>query len=177
MKCKNCEACVKGYFENKPRKYVCIGVPEPFIISDINEQCTVYEEKNQEEIWSWNETYRDDWTHGTFSSREDAIEDALVTKKAWNISDKLIGIIHVGKCEYIPFPTSVDVERVLEDIDEQYYSETGYEDYIYDGVSNEDIEWLEDKMSALMCEFHQRIKLQPGLFTVVEQEEVDLNRM
>lgn len=130
---------------------------------------------NNKEIWSWNEIYSDDWMHGTFSSREEAIEEALATKKAWNINDKLIGTIHIGKCEYVPVPTSVDVERILENIDEQYCSETDCENYIYDGVSNEDIEWLEDKMSELMCEFHQRIKLQPGWFRVVEQEEVDLN--
>lgn len=45
---------------------------------------------DETEIWSWNETCSDDWTHGTFSSREEAIEDALATKKAYNITDKFI---------------------------------------------------------------------------------------
>lgn len=129
--------------------------------------------KSNKEIWSWSETYSDDWTHGTFSSREEAIEDALGFRRSWNINDKFTRIIHVGKCEYVPVPTSVNVERIFEDIDEQYCSETGCENYIYDGVSDKDIEWLEDKMSELMCEFHQRIKLQPGWFRVVEQEEVN----
>lgn len=132
-------------------------------------------DNEKSEIWSWNETYSDDWTHGIFSSREEAIEDALATKKAWNITDKLMGTIHVGKCEYVPIPTSVDSEDILNDLSEQHCSETGCEDYIYDGVSDEDIKWLEDKLSELMCEFHQRIKLQPSWFVVVEKEEVDLS--
>lgn len=123
------------------------------------------------EIWSWNETYSNDWDRGTFSSREEAIEDALATKKAWNIP---IEFINVGRCECVPVPTGVYVEGVLEDIDEQYCSETGCDEYIYDGVSDEDIKWLEDKMSELMFEFHKKIKLQPGWFTIIEKEEVNL---
>ena len=44
MKCKQCTACRKGYFASKPNAYVCIGVKEPFIISDINVECTEYPE-------------------------------------------------------------------------------------------------------------------------------------
>lgn len=43
MKCRECDACRKGWF--KPDEYVCIGVPEPFVIKDINVECTEYEEK------------------------------------------------------------------------------------------------------------------------------------
>ena len=42
MKCKDCHACCKGYFESKPQAYVCIGVKEPFVINDINVECTEY---------------------------------------------------------------------------------------------------------------------------------------
>lgn len=45
MKCKDCHACRKGYFESKPQAYVCIGVKEPFVIYDINVECTEYPEK------------------------------------------------------------------------------------------------------------------------------------
>ena len=48
MKCKSCSSCRKGYFESKPDKYVCIGVKEPFVIEDINNECTEYPEKNSE---------------------------------------------------------------------------------------------------------------------------------
>lgn len=42
MKCKDCEACRKGFFSSKPEAYVCIGVKEPFVIDDINVECTEY---------------------------------------------------------------------------------------------------------------------------------------
>lgn len=35
--------------------------------------------------------------------------------------------------------------------------------------------WLEDKLSELMFEFHQKIGLNPGWFKVVTMEEINLN--
>lgn len=43
MKCKECDCCHLGYFKSKPDKYVCTGVKEPFIINDIDVECTEYE--------------------------------------------------------------------------------------------------------------------------------------
>lgn len=43
-KCKDCECCIKGYFADEPSKYVCTGVPEPFIIDDIFGKCTEYKQ-------------------------------------------------------------------------------------------------------------------------------------
>ena len=48
MKCKNCSACHKGYFKSKPDDYVCTGVYEPFVIENIDKECTEYPEKNKE---------------------------------------------------------------------------------------------------------------------------------
>ena len=48
MKCKDCNACHKGYFKSKPEDYVCIGVYEPFVIENIDKECTEYSEKNKE---------------------------------------------------------------------------------------------------------------------------------
>ena len=48
MKCKNCSACHKGYFKSKPDDYVCTGVCEPLVISNIDNECTEYPEKNKE---------------------------------------------------------------------------------------------------------------------------------
>ena len=46
MKCKDCHACRKGFFESKPKAYVCTGVKESFVIDDIGVECTEYPEKN-----------------------------------------------------------------------------------------------------------------------------------
>lgn len=38
MKCKDCKHCMKGYFPYSPDSYVCIAVPEPFIINEIDNE-------------------------------------------------------------------------------------------------------------------------------------------
>ena len=48
LKCKDCDACHKGYFKSKPDDYVCTGVCEPFVIRNIDNECTEYPEKNKE---------------------------------------------------------------------------------------------------------------------------------
>lgn len=174
MRCKDCNACQKGYFKSQPNKYVCIGVPEPFVINDINSLCTEYPKKN-EDIWSWNETDDESWSHGTFDSREEAIEDALGNiEEIKSYLETDTPTIYLGRCEYVPLPTSVDSERILFDLDEEYCSETGCENYIYEGVTDEQTKWLEDKLSDVMVEFHKMIGLKPCWFRVVEQEEIDL---
>lgn len=45
MKCKDCNCAKKGFFSYQPEAYVCIGVKEPFVIGDINSECTEYESK------------------------------------------------------------------------------------------------------------------------------------
>ena len=47
MKCMDCDCCRKGFFESKPEVYVCIGVKEPFVIDNIEKECTEYPEKNK----------------------------------------------------------------------------------------------------------------------------------
>lgn len=41
-KCKDCEACKKGFFKSEPNAYVCIGVPKPFIVESIDNFCSEY---------------------------------------------------------------------------------------------------------------------------------------
>lgn len=44
MKCKDCEAVVKDFFKCAPDKYVCVGVEAPFVIDNIDVECTEYPE-------------------------------------------------------------------------------------------------------------------------------------
>ena len=45
MKCRDCAYCFEGWFESKPNAYVCIGVKNPFVIEDIDVECTEYPER------------------------------------------------------------------------------------------------------------------------------------
>ena len=42
MKCKDCPACKRGWFDYSSTDYICTGVKEPFAIKDINAECTEY---------------------------------------------------------------------------------------------------------------------------------------
>lgn len=44
MRCAECPHCRKGFFESKPEAWVCTGVKNPFVIDDINHECTEYSE-------------------------------------------------------------------------------------------------------------------------------------
>jgi len=126
-------------------------------------------------LWSWNETNDENWTHGTFDKKEEAIQDALGCKE-W--IEKSLSTdnptIYLGECELVPLRTDPDPDRIMEELDEAYCDDSGCDTYIYDGVTDEDRKWLEDKLSELMFEFHQKIGLNPGWFKVVSMEEVNL---
>lgn len=43
MKCRDCRNAKRGWFKSMPDAYVCIGVKEPFIISNYPDaECTEY---------------------------------------------------------------------------------------------------------------------------------------
>ena len=50
MKCRECSCCRKGWFTSRPNDYACIGVLEPFVIRDINVECTEYEERKSKKV-------------------------------------------------------------------------------------------------------------------------------
>ena len=84
-------------------------------------------------------------------------------------------VIYLGKCRYVPLRTDVDAERILEYLSEAYCDDTGCEDYIYESVTDNQIEWLENKFSEVMGKFHEMIGLKPTWFEVIDQEEINLN--
>ena len=67
MKCKDCSSCRKGYFKSKPDKYVCIGVKEPFVIEDINNECTEYLEKKEGKVSMVNKKHGMNFVIAAFS--------------------------------------------------------------------------------------------------------------
>ena len=125
-------------------------------------------------MWSWNEVYSDDWTHGVFDTKEEAIQDALGCLDYIKRYNHGYPIIHIGECEYVPLRTDVDPDRIMEYLDEAYCDDTGCDYYIYEGVTDEERKWLEDKLSDLMNEFHNMIGLSPSWFHMVTEETIDL---
>lgn len=89
MKCKDCKACRFGYFKSKPICYVCIGVKEPFVIDDIEHECTEYKEKRDEvsksEVDFLKEAYQVT-NHPTYYGGEDNTYEAKKVIKAWGLN-------------------------------------------------------------------------------------------
>ena len=54
MKCIDCDSCQKGYFSSKPEQYVCIGVKHPFLIEDVNQECTEYPKLKERQKFEFN---------------------------------------------------------------------------------------------------------------------------
>lgn len=50
MKCKECASCKKGWFKSSPDDYVCIGVKTPFVINDVDAECTEYPEYRDKDV-------------------------------------------------------------------------------------------------------------------------------
>lgn len=42
MKRIECRCCHRGWLKSQPNSYVCTGVAEPFVISDVYAECTEY---------------------------------------------------------------------------------------------------------------------------------------
>ena len=122
--------------------------------------------------WSWNESDCENWSHGLFDTREEAIKDAYGCKESImrRVSCTDEPVIFIGECEDIPLRTDVSADRILEDLDELYCEESGCDHYIYEGVSKEEMDWLEQKLSDLMMEFHKKIGLESCWFRVVSME-------
>lgn len=102
------------------------------------------------EKWTWNRVKDDFWGHGTCESREEAIKEA----KEYGYTD-----FYIGKCEDIPLRNDPDVDRILEELDEAYSEDSGCDDYIYDGVTDKEKEWLSDKLQDLMMSFMKESRL------------------
>lgn len=49
MKCRNCDYARRGYFKSVPEAYICVGVPEPFVIKDYPDaKCTECKDESVE---------------------------------------------------------------------------------------------------------------------------------
>ena len=171
MSCKRFEYC--SYRKEKDDNMCCFECPDfvkcefpcgytfvkEFTRGDYKSKCEYY--KN-DEIWSWNEMDNENWSHGTFYSKEEAIEDALADiENVKRILCTDTPTIYLGKCEYIPLRTDLDPDRAMEYLDEAYCDDSGCDYYIYEGVTDEQRQWLEDKLSDVMVEFHKMIGLKP----------------
>lgn len=78
--------------------------------------------------------------------------------------------MHIGLCTYIQLPDYVDVEKILEELNEQYQENTkgNYEEYLYLSITKEDFRWLEETLRQVIQQFHRRANIKSE-YCIVEK--------
>lgn len=89
MKCNDCDGCKLGYFKSKPDKYVCTATKEPFVIEDINNECTEYSERrdlvSKAEVDFMKDAYQAA-NHPSHYGGKDNTYEARKVIKAWGLN-------------------------------------------------------------------------------------------
>lgn len=117
--------------------------------------------------WTFNETDDGIWSHDDFETREEAIEEA----KIYLCEDQ--EVMYVGQCEVVALPTYIDVDDVFDQLNEHYGEQCfEYDDYLFEGVKEEDQDWLTDKLKELMLEFYKRAGIEGTHYIMVKVEAI-----
>lgn len=89
MKCKDCDGCKLGYFKSKPDKHVCIATKEPFVIENVEHECTEYPERrdlvSKTEIDFMKDAYQAA-NHPSHYGGENNTYEARKVIKAWGLN-------------------------------------------------------------------------------------------
>lgn len=89
MKCKDCDGCKLGYFKSKLDKHVCIATKEPFVIENVEHECTEYPERrdlvSKTEIDFMKDAYRAA-NHPSHYGGENNTYEARKVIKAWGLN-------------------------------------------------------------------------------------------
>jgi len=89
VKCKDCDGCKLGYFKSKPDEHVCTATKEPFIIENVEHECTEYPERrnlvSQTEVGFMKDAYQAA-NHPSHYGGEDNTYEARKVIKAWGLN-------------------------------------------------------------------------------------------
>ena len=85
MKCRDCNCAKKGYFKSKPDAYVCIGVKEPFVISNLDAKC-VYKDRQDNAVNNEGEYMEE----SKFNKEDFTDDELMLLKMAFNLVDIVV---------------------------------------------------------------------------------------
>lgn len=138
MKCKDCDGRKLGYFKSQPDKHVCISVKEPFIIENINHECTEYPERRNNE-----KPVEDGFTVvlcGASASGKTTIQDYLAE--------------HLGYKKITTYTTRERRESEVQDQDYHFISNEEFEHLIGEGFFAEYEEYSQGRMyGSAKCDY------------------------
>lgn len=117
--------------------------------------------------WTFNEQDDGCWNHDDYATKEEAINAARE-----HLCDDQ-PVMYVGQCKTVPLPTYVDVDFMFEQLNERHAEECfEYDDFLFDGISEEDRKWLEKRLEGLVAEFYKRTGIESHQFVMENIEKV-----
>lgn len=125
-------------------------------------------------LWGW-ERQNDDVGHGTFESREEAIEDARDHLRPGQT--RVISVGHIKELEAADYVT-VDSDELLDDAAQQVFDDYGCEeDRLFDFVSTEVIPEAVQELHKFMREWASKYLYNTEGFWILEEvEEVTISK-
>lgn len=130
--------------------------------------------------YTW--TYDEDaeiWNNGMYDSIEECIQDATqeADETDWDGEERARrpAFVYVGECW--DFTPSVDGEYVLDNIQEQageFAGEVGYDWDAYDHKKRDEIEELNDQLSAVVIAWQKKYGYEPCFYAVMDSTKHDL---
>jgi len=126
--------------------------------------------------WSFNYIGDECWGHDLFDSVEDAEAEGRDWAKEWGISEFV-----VGKCEYTPIPTKINIPTLFEMLDEDYFNEAEIDDYefrpYWDSITPENAEHrerLSAKITEALKEYVDATKITSPYYRVTDTYTVEV---
>jgi len=122
-----------------------------------------------ENKWTFNELAEGMWDHDEFDKKEQA-EGAA--RKYFDTEQE---VFYVGQIRLIPLPITPNIESIFDDLDEDYGVDIeDYDDYLFDGVTKNQEDWLEKKLEKLMSEFYEFAKIKSNKYLIKNISEIKL---
>lgn len=142
---------------------VCKSIEKEMVCKYAKED-NVKGEKMKNKKWSYSHL-KETWGNELFETRSAAEREALKYAKKEDLN-----VMYIGLCAYVQLPDCVDVEKILEELSEQYQEDTegNYEEYLYLSITNEDLKWLEKALRQVIQQFHRRANIKSE-YCIVEK--------
>lgn len=120
--------------------------------------------------WSWNYCNNEYWNHDGFDTKEEAILDA---QENYEVKDR---DIDVGQCKLASLPTYIDADNLFEKLNNQYGEDLSeYDQYLFDSVTDEQREELENELSDVMLKFYEKVGIKSNWYTIYNSHTVHVD--
>lgn len=124
--------------------------------------------------WSFNEIGNDWWGNDLYATMEEAEAEGWKWAK-----ERGLDAFVIGKCEFVPIPTKVDLYGLFEELDYEYFQEAEVDDYdfslYWDSVkpeNEENLKRLSAKITEALEEYIEAAKITSPFYKITHTWKV-----